>query len=67
MDKDRSPTTQSDIKQKHVTPKYIEHCGVIDMTRNGQSLRPSLKSRTNKDYFLFRISYGIENTCICLS
>ena len=29
----------------------------IDLTRNGLSLRPSLKSRTNKDYFLF-ISYG---------
>ena len=28
-----------------------------DLTRNGLSLRPSLKSRTNKDYFLF-ISYG---------
>ena len=30
---------------------------VTDLTRNGLSLRPSLKSRTNKEYFLF-ISYG---------
>ena len=37
-----------------------------DLTRNGLSLRPSLKSRTNIDYFLF-ISYGIESTCIRLS
>ena len=38
----------------------------IDLTRNGLSLRPALKSRINEDYFLF-ISYGIESTCICLS
>ena len=37
-----------------------------DLTRNGLSLRPSLKSMTNTDYFLF-ISYGIESTCIRLS
>ena len=39
-----------------------------DLTRNGLSLRPSLKSRQhikNIDYFLF-ISYGIESTCIRL-
>ena len=37
-----------------------------DLTRNGLSLRPSLKSRTNIDYFLF-ITYGIESKCIRLS
>ena len=37
-----------------------------DLARNGLSLRPSLKSKTNIDYFLF-ISYGIESTCIRLS
>ena len=49
------------------------HSLIIDLTRNGLSLRPSLISRTNKDYFLF-ISYGIYcneysqlATCVCLS
>ena len=37
-----------------------------DLARNGLALRPSLKSKTNIDYFLF-ISYGIESTCIRLS
>ena len=36
-------------------PVYIL---LTDLARNGLSLRPSFKSKTNIDYFLF-ISYGI--------
>ena len=45
---------------------FLSEMDITDLMRIGLSLRPSLKSRTNKDYFLF-ISYGIENTYICLS
>ena len=42
------------------------HVSLTDLTQNGLLLCPALKSRTNKDYFLF-ISYGIEGMCICWS